>query len=389
MGIKQEMQKELTEHILPFWQKLRDEKGGFCGYVSYDLKTDFDADKGTILHSRILWVFSEAYRALGERHLLESAEHAYRFLADACVDKENGGVYWSVTADGCPADTTKHTYAQAFAVYGLSAYYAASGDTQALKLAYALFQLIETKCWSGNGYSEAFDRLWNKAENDKLSENGVEAQRTMNTLLHIFEAYAQLYAVDQNSQVAAAMRRILECFVQRIYAPALHRQEVFFDAQWRSLIDLHSYGHDIEASWLLDWGCNLLEDTDLSARVGKMTADLAENILCRGLHENRVFNECENGVDDKTQVWWVQAEAVIGFTNMWQKTGDSAYLKIVRKIWAHIQQTVVDPRPGSEWFWSLDDKGAPNKKPIVEPWKCPYHNGRMCLEMMRRLPNDV
>ena len=139
----------------------------------------------------------------------------------------------------------------------------------------------------------------------------------------------------------------------------------------------------------MDWGCNLLEDTDLSARVGKMTADLAENILCRGLHENRVFNECENGVDDKTQVWWVQAEAVIGFTNMWQKTGDSAYLKIVRKIWAHIQQTVVDPRPGSEWFWSLDDKGAPNKKPIVEPWKCPYHNGRMCLEMMRRLPNDV
>ena len=165
---------------------------------------------------------------------------------------------------------------------------------------------------------------------------------------------------------------------------------MFFDADWHSLIDLHSYGHDIEASWLLEWGCEMLGDEELKKRLEEMTSVLTEEVLQKALHGDVVWNECEKGVDDKTQVWWVQAEAVNGFLNRWQKTGEEKYLNAAKAVWGHIRHAFCDCRAGGEWFWSLDEHGAPiPEKPIVEPWKCPYHNGRTCLEMIRRLPENV
>lgn len=387
MGMKQEIKHELTQHIIPFWHALRDdENGGFTGYVNYNLQPDKSADKGGILHSRILWFFSSAYISQKEKSLLADAEHAYNFLIERCEDKRLGGIYWSVTSDGQPCDTTKHTYAQAFAVYGLAAYYAASKNETALDKAYELFKIIETKCRDANGYGEAFTADWHQAGNDKLSENGVEAQRTMNTLLHIFEAYAGLYEVTKDKKVADAMRRILDCFLTHVYNPAKHRQEVFFDKQYNPLLDLHSYGHDIEAAWLIDWGCGLLNDNALEQRVHTMTNDLANQILDEAVHSGAVYNECEKGIVDKTQVWWVQAEAVTGFVNAWQKTGKEKYLQAAKDIWNNIKANMIDKRSGSEWFWALDENGNPiTSKPIAEPWKCPYHNGRMCMEVIRRL----
>lgn len=385
--MKQEIAAHLDQVILPFWMKLRDDTyGGFYGYLDRELVLDKEAVKGCILNNRILWFFSNAYLTLKRPELLEYAAHAYAFLKDACLDREFGGVFWSVTYDGKPEEDMKHTYNQAFAIYALSSYYDASGDKEALELAWDIYHVIESRCKCSNGYAEAFDRQFHPAGNEKLSENGVMAERTMNTLLHVFEAYTELYRVTRDQKVGNTIREILAVFTEKIYNPELKRQEVFFDAEWNTLIDLHSYGHDIETSWLIDRGLELLEDEALTAQILPVTDALAEHIYQRAFTGNSLLNECERGVDNTARIWWVQAETLVGFLHYYQKhPQQEAYLEAAMNVWEYIRDVMVDHREGSEWFWSVDENNVPGPGPIVEPWKCPYHNGRMCFEVMKRL----
>lgn len=387
--IAQAAREMLTGQILPFWSRLRDDEfGGFYGYMDYELQLDPKAEKGCILNSRILWFFSEAAALLKDEQAARQADHAFRFLMDHCVDRINGGIYWSLHYDGTPADTTKHTYNQAFAIYALSAYYRLTGNEQALALANELFRIIETRCTDDEGYLEAFTVDWKPESNEKLSENGVMADKTMNTLLHVFEGYAGLYQASPSSPVEQALRRILKIYAEKIYDPKLRRQTVFFDAHYNSLLDLHSYGHDIESSWLIDWGCGLLGDEQLSRSIGAINSVLADEILHTAYRDHSVCNEAENGKVDTTRVWWVQAEAILGFVNAWKKEPQrTEYRDAAADIWHYIETVMVDKRPSSEWFWSVDAEGNPHHKPIVEPWKCPYHNGRMCMELIRRNPD--
>lgn len=379
----------LEQTILPFWTSLHDsEYGGYYGWLDFDLHLNKKAEKGCILNSRILWFFSQAAQLTGRADLRAEADHAFAFLMKHCVDRTNGGMYWSVTYDGQPLDTTKHTYNQAFAIYALSAYYQLTGSLEALALARELFHLIETRCTDREGYLEAFTVDWHPASNEKLSENGVLAAKTMNTLLHVFEGYAGLYQAAAFPEVEAAMRHILDLYAEKVYSPTLHRQLVFFDEHYNSIIDLYSYGHDIESSWLIDWGCGLLGDETLRAKIAAINSDLAAAVYRTAYREHSVINECERGVDDTTRVWWVQAEAVLGFVNEYAKSGDEQYAAAAADVWHYIEETLVDKRPGSEWFWCVDKHGVPSsRQPIVEPWKCPYHNGRMCMELIRRDPN--
>lgn len=381
-----EIKKHLTKDIIPFWRGLKDEEyGGFYGYMGYDLGLDKRAVKGCILNSRILWFFSNAYLVLKEEELLADAEHAFHFLRDYCVDKKNGGVYWSLAFDGKPEDTTKHTYNQAFAIYALSSYYDASGDEEALSLAWELYEIIESRCKDEYGYLEAFNVRFEPEDNDKLSENGVMAEKTMNTLLHVFEAYTELYRVTGEEKVADKLRYMMDLIADKVYNKEAGRQEVFFDRTWNSLIDLYSYGHDIETAWLVDRGLEVLDDKAYTEKLSPITRTITENIYKRSYIDHSLVNEAENGVVDTTRVWWVQAEAVVGFLNGYQKTPEHReYLEAAKDIWDYIKTCVVDKRSGSEWFWSVDRDRKPIEKPIVEPWKCPYHNGRMCFEVIKR-----
>ncbi len=385
-----EIETHLKEKLIPFWEGLKDkENGGYYGYMGYDLAIDTHYEKGCILNSRILWFFSNAYMLLGEDHLKDAAEHAYKFLKDCCIDKENGGVYWSVTYNGKISDDTKHTYNQAFAIYALSSYYDAVKDEEALKIAEELFNLIEEKCTDEYGYLEAFSRTFEPAGNDKLSENGVMADKTMNTLLHVFEAYTEYYRVSHNEKAAARLRFMLDIFKSNVYNEKLGRQEVFFDQKYTPLIDLYSYGHDIETAWLLDRGLEVLGDSGYIEMFAPVTHALAVNIYNRAFVNGSVLNEAENGVNDTTRIWWVQAESIVGFINEGMKipgTDESSkYFKAAEALWEYIKEFIIDKREGSEWFWSVNADGEPCQKPIVEPWKCPYHNGRMCIEIVRRM----
>lgn len=381
-----QIKEHLLNDIIPFWQHLRDDEyGGFYGYVGYDLTLDKNAVKGCILNSRILWFFSNAYLLLKDEQLLEDAGHAYSFLKECCLDEENGGIYWSLTFDGKPEDTTKHTYNQAFAIYALSSYYDASKDTEALKIAKELYKIVETKCKDEYGYLEAFNIRFEPAENDKLSENGVMAEKTMNTLLHVFEAYTELYRVTHDDEVADNIRYMLDLVADKVYNSEIGRQEVFFDRTWNTLIDLYSYGHDIETAWLIDKGLEVLGDAAYTAKLSPITQTITENIYKRAYMNHSLVNEAENGIVDTTRVWWVQAEAVVGFLNGYQKSpGHKEYLEAAEDIWGYIRDYLIDKRC-SEWYWALDENRNPLKKPIVEPWKCPYHNGRMCFEVIRRM----
>jgi mannobiose 2-epimerase len=403
---KKQLAQETKEHLLgciiPFWRNLRDdENGGYYGWVDYDLTVDRKAMKGCILNSRITWFFSNAYALFQKgliteedckRHgfsgedLKAEADHAYHFLRDHCIDRENGGIYWSLTYDGRPDDTTKHTYNQAFCIYALSSYYDISGDKEALALAEELVELIETRCTDEIGYLEAFTVDFLPESNEKLSENGVMAEKTMNTLLHVFEAYTELYRVSKNETAKKRLMWMMDTIADKIYNPVLHRQEVFFDRKYHPIIDLHSYGHDIEASWLIDRGTKILGDVDYRKKMQRITRDLAANVYQLAFDGHSLANECERGVVNEHRIWWVQAETVIGFLNAYEKAPEYVeYWDAVVSEWQFIKEHLVDKRPGSEWLWEVDKDGNPYPdRPIVEQWKCPYHNGRMCMEVMKR-----
>ncbi len=380
--------KEHLEHvIIPFWKNLRDnEYGGYYGWMDYDLNVDKKAVKGCILNSRITWFFSNAYMTLKDESLLEEAKHGFEFMKNYCMDKVNGGIYWAIKYDGTPEETIKHTYNQAFCIYALSSYYDASKDEEALGMAFDLFHIIENKCRDNIGYLEAFDKEFHEIDNDKLSENGIIAHKTMNTLLHIFEAYTELYRVTKNQEVKKRLEWIMDTFAEKVYNPELHRQEVFFDQNMNSILDLHSYGHDIETAWLIDRGVEILGDKAYEEKMYPITKDLTREIYNVAFDGHSLNNECEKGEVNTSRIWWVQAETLLGFLNGYEKDpSQKEYLDAAKNVWEYIKTYMWDKRQGSEWFWEVDKNNVPtSKKPIVEPWKCPYHNGRMCFEVIRR-----
>lgn len=380
--LTKEIRNHLENKILPFWKNLKDDAfGGYYGWMDEDLRLNRKADKGCILNSRILWFFSSTAALLNDKELTAYADHAYDFLA-RFEDSENSGVYWSVTYDGKPADTTKHTYCQAFAIYGLAAYCRLTGKKEALEKAKSLVRVIEEKCRDKGGYLEALKADFSPESNEKLSENGVMASRTMNTLLHVIEAYAELYRVWPDESLKMAATAALKQCLNTVYNPLKHRLEVFFDRDFHPLLDMQSYGHDIESSWLI-WDA---AETFLSEEEREPWKAMCLDLLCsatdRAFTDHGLHYEIVAGEVNKTRAWWPQAEAMLGFEFGWRMTRDSHWLERLKTQWQYIRQVVVDPRETSEWFNELREDGSSIGKPIVEEWKCPYHNGRMCLRLM-------
>lgn len=376
--------------ILPFWMGLKDDEyGGYYGYVSHDLSVKRDAPKGCVLCSRLLWTFSEAAGVLNDDSLIPYAAHAFDFLR-RFWDYEQGGLYWMLDYKGSPLDMMKHTYCQAFGIYGLCAYARVSGSRDARDMAMALYRVIEGRCRDEKGYLEAFGRDFSLVDNSALSDSkGLVnshrvACRTMNATLHVMEAYTQLYLLTKDKSVLKSLRELVSIMTEKIYNNNERRQEVFFDRDWQSLVDMQSFGHDIEASWLLCETAHAALSENERRRCEEVSEALASSVYERAYHGAWLDNEIEDGETDTTRIWWVQAEAVVGFYNAYQLTGEEKYRVASNAVFENILDKLVDKRRGSEWFWRLDENDAPDDKPIVEPWKCPYHNGRMCMELIQR-----
>lgn len=388
LKLKKEIAQELTEHILPFWMRLVDkENGGIFGVVDNDLNIDKTADKGGIVTSRFLWTFSAAYRVTNNERYLAVANHLYDFLVNNVYDHEYKGLYWLVDYQGNPKDTRKHVYTQSFGIYALSEYYRATNKPEALEMAKDLYHLIEEKGFNpdNNAYKEEFDREWNEIPNEMLSENGVMADITMNTHIHILEAYTTFYKAWPNEGLKGRLENLLQILFEKIYDQESKFLGVFFDKNWNSLLDIKSFGHDIEASWLIDETLKAI-DSEKPEYV-QMVIDIAYNIADYAMQEDgSLINEQVGDVVDKTRVWWVQAEACVGFMNAYQRTKDEKFLTLVNQLWEYVKNNLVDKRENGEWYWSIEADGTPTtKRNIGDPWKASYHNGRFCLEIMERV----
>ena len=390
MKMKDGMLRELTGNILPFWMKKMEDRthGGFLGRISGKGEMDTDAPKGAILNARILWTFSAAYRILGKPEYLETATRAKREIIDRFYDKKFGGVWWSLTPEGQPADRKKQIYALGFAIYGLSEYCRATGDAEALEYAVRLFRDIERHSYdpAGNGYFEAFAEDWSEIGDMRLSDKDINECKTMNTHLHILEPYTALYRVWKTPELEERLRNLIKLFTGRIMDSKTGHLRLFFNENWESSHDIISYGHDIEASWLLYEAADVLGDKSLLEDIATVVASVADAAAEGFLPDAGMIYESDSstGAVDADRHWWVQAETVVGYFNLWQITGSDEALDKAHRCWEFIKRHIID-KAGGEWFWSLRSDGSANTDDDKAGfWKCPYHNGRMCMEIIER-----
>lgn len=387
--LKEEMRAELIHGILPYWMgRMVDvEQGGFYGQIDGADRIIGGAGKGGILNARILWTFSSAYRVQPDSAYLHMAERAYGYALKYFFDEEMGGTYWLVNADGSPADTKKQIYSQAFFIYALTEYHIASGNEEALAKAKELFHLIEqhSRDTQLGGYFEAYSRDWQLLDDLRLSEKDENEKKTMNTHLHILEAYTNLYRVWKNPRLKEALEALILIFADHIIDTRTGHMNLFFDEQWTRKGTIDSYGHDIEASWLLYEAAQVLGDPALLLRVESLSIQLVQTTVLEGLQsDGSIWYETDTrrGHTDTDRHWWPQAEAAVGFMYAWKLSGDAAYLDKSAATWQYISAHLID-RAHGEWYWSIRD-GKPN---LAEDkagfWKCPYHNSRMCIEIIR------
>lgn len=361
--------------------------GGFHGEIDAEGRPVSGAGKGVVLNARLLWFFSAAGQRLRRDDALDLARRAFDYLVAHFVDPVHGGVCWSVDAEGRIAGGRKQAYAQAFAIYGLAEYHAATGDPEALRLAKDLRDRVETRFWDGGrgGYVEATDRDWSALADQRLSERDLNCPKTMNTHLHILEACTRLYQVSPDAATRDALRRVLEVFLDRFVDGEGRHLRLFLDMDWTDRSHAISFGHDIEASWLLREAADALDEADLLRRVRPVVLGLAKATLNEGvLPDGGLAHERDFGGHlDTDGEWWVQAEGLVGFVNAWQLTGDGAYAAAADRLWARIVRDFIGTG-GTEWTWYA--AGSPRLPlPLAGLWKCPYHNGRAMLELMRRL----
>jgi len=400
--LKAEVQEVLENNILDFWlsKMIDDEHGGFYGQMTGNGLLVKNADKGGILSARILWAFSAAYRVLGNPEYLMAATLIKDYIIEYFYDNQFGGTYWSVDYLGNPKDTKKQFYAIGFMIYGLSEYARATGDQQALDYAIKLFNCIEQHSLDkvNNGYIEAQTRQWNEIADMRLSELDANFPKSQNTHLHIIEPYTNLYrclteweaspvSSDVVERVEKALRNLIDIFTDKILNPETHHLDLFFAMDWtREAGALESYGHDIECSWLMHEAALVLGDQAVLDKVEpivKLVARASE----KGLNaDGSMIHEAnlDTGHVDDDRHWWVQAETVVGFINLYQHFGDEKALQKALHCWQYIKDNLID-REGGEWFWSRDAQGNINRRDDKAGfWKCPYHNSRMCLEIMER-----
>ncbi len=379
----------LQENILPYWMdKMTDPEGGFYGRRDGNDILYAEAPKGAILNARILWAFSAAYRVLGDKRYLETATRAKREIIDRFYDKEFGGVYWSINADGTPLDTKKQFYALGFAIYGLSEYARATGDEEALEYAKKLFLDIETHSRDliRGGYIEALTREWMPIEDMRLSDKDFNASKTMNTHLHIIEPYTNLLRVWKDDDLKEAVRSLLLIFLDKIMTPGQRGHlGLFFDNDWNRCDDIISYGHDIEASWLMLETAQVLGDKDLLVRTLDATRHIADAAAeGRCFDGSMVYERHASGGYDNDKHWWVQAENVVGQIYQYCFHNRPEMLPLAIQSWEYIKNNLVD-NEGGEWYWSRRGNDINRDDDKAGFWKCPYHNSRMCLEVYERL----
>jgi mannobiose 2-epimerase len=388
---RRQLQEELTGNILPFWMTHSVDRinGGFYGALTNNLEIHNEVPRSAILCARILWTYATAFRKLGDKDYLDMATWAYEALRGVFLDPQFGGVYWTVDAAGKPVMDRKHHYAQAFAIYGLSEYYRATKQPDSLALAQSLFHLLEMHAYDplNGGYIEGSSRSWEALADMRLSDRDLNCRKSLNTMLHILEAYTNLLRVWGDARLKEQHRAVIEDFQKHIIDPSTGHFKLFFDDQWNSLSPNMSFGHDIEASWLLLEAAEVQGYPALVDQVRASALQIATAVYQDGLDKDGSlpYETGPQGLLDSDRSWWVQAEAVLGFYNAYQISGQRRFSQAAWRVWNYIQDNMVD-RVNGDWIKKLHQDGTLDDSSLkVGPWECPYHHSRACFEMLDRL----
>lgn len=340
MNFASELMQNLQDNILPYWiDKMVDSRGGFFGERDGNDRLVDDAPKGAVLNGRLLWTFSAAYRTIGKPEYLEIATRAKDYIISKFYDKEFGGVYWALDSDGNPIDTKKQFYAIGFVIYGLSEYVRATGDKEALDYAIRLFHNIEehSRDRKNAGYIEAATREWGEIADMRLSDKDANEKKTMNTHLHIIEPYTNLYRVWKSDKLRNALLHLMHIFLDVMEDHETHHLGLFFDEQWNRHDRIKSYGHDIEASWLLMETALVLGDRALIEKTRSHTRLIAEAALeGRQSDGSMVYEMHADGNIDADRHWWVQAECVIGQVYLYKFHGVESAIDSAMQTWSYI-----------------------------------------------------
>ncbi|CAH1208172.1 Cellobiose 2-epimerase [Paenibacillus auburnensis] len=386
-----EVRQELRR-ILSYWSsKTVDEQhGGFYGALDGNSQVVESAPKGLVLNARLLWTFSRAYRYDGDREWRRLAERALDVIEEQFLDRQYGGYYWMLDSTGQPLHTKKQIYGQAFVLYALSEYMLATSNGELLPRLQHIVSLVERSFDPiHNGYFEAYTREWQLEQDLRLGSHDLNEKKSMNTHLHILEAYTNAYRVWPADILRLRLRNLILLTAERIVDPQTGHFRLFFDEDWRLKSDRISCGHDIEGSWLLYEAAEVLGDPEIVERIRPVVLAMADAVLAEGIdHDGGLWNEAgPEGIIDRDKDWWPQAEAAVGFINAWQLTGESKYYAAAEASWDFIENYMLDREHG-EWFWKVNEAGLPYPEPKVNEWKCPYHNGRACFEILERLEGE-
>jgi cellobiose epimerase len=389
--LKEELTNHLKGKILPFWinRMVDHEYGGFYGWADNNGKINSKANKGAVMNTRILWTFSAAYNIFNDPIYLEMANRSYQYLVNHFLDKTNGGIYWMLDYKGNPVEPKKQIYAQAFAIYSFSEYFRSTVNKTALEFTKEIMRLVEKYSFdpAQNGYFEAFDQYWKILDDLRLSNKDINEKKTLNTHLHILEAYARLLTVMHDDFLTERLVNLIDLFNNRFIHPVNHHLVMFYDENWNPRSTMFSYGHDIETSWLLTEAAEATGSKLLIEECRLGSVKMAETILENGRDiDGSIYNEVkEDNMLDDDRHWWIQAEGMVGFMNAYEHTGDEIYVEAILVLWEFIKKYIIHPELG-EWYFRVNNKyePAPDEE-FAGPWKGPYHNGRMCMELIRRI----
>ena len=378
-----------AQSILSFWERYAvDPHGGFYGVVDSHLEPHADAKKHLVLNTRLIWTFSAAYRVLKKQSYKEMAQRAYNYFISHFTDSQYGGAYWELNADGTVYDATKRTYGEAFAIYALSEYYNAFRDKKALDQAISIYRCLEKHAFDehNKGYYEALLQDWRFEQGKQISNiNPYEsASKTMNTHLHLLEAYTSLYKVWKNVDLKGRLQEHIKVMMDKIVDHSTWHFKLYFDRTWESLNYAVSYGHDIEGSWLLWEAAKIIGSDKIKECVKPISIKMAHAVLKEGWHrDGGILYEAEPMKQTNwNRSWWVQAEAVAGFFNAWKLTGEDEYYLAAMRVWRFIDEEIIDHINGGWFSFAISDKKSVNR---IDGWTCPYHNTRMCLELMENI----
>ncbi len=390
MNLALELEQELHGNILNYWitHSLDHTYGGFAGHITRDNRVIDTAPKGSVLNARILWTFSSAYQMYRKQEYLNMAQRAYKYFSEFFIDPEYGGVFWELDYSGNVLNPRKQIYALAFAIYAMTEYHTACGDRNALQTAINLYEAIETYSLDrqANGYIEAMKREWKPISDYRLSDKDANESKTMNTHLHILEAYSNLYRIWKDVALEKSLENIIQLFLDKFIDQETWTLKLFFDDDWQPASDIISYGHNIECSWLLYEAVQVLGNDELLQRVTPVSVQMARHCIPALDTDHGLFNErvpSKNWLDTDKH-WWHQAEAIVGFYNAYEVSGNPRFAKQSINSWTFIKNYIVDRQFG-EWFWKVNKQGTPDLRDEKAGfWKCPYHNSRACMEIVRR-----